>query len=189
VIGLLELIDSNYGDLDFPAKSELPYVLATCYNRLGREDEAIEWYKKSIEQYPRSRYAPRAAYRIGVIYAQEKKENENAIYWFEKQMELYPGQSEKALHFIQVIYVHRLGDWVKGAEACQQYMERYPDGRQVCGSLCNMAFCLKMLGDREEAKELFWQAYDRAESDNLRAEIMYEIERLEKGDGNGGESE
>jgi len=182
-IELLELIQTDYSHSGFPARSELPFVLATCYEHVKEYDRAIEQYKQTIEEYPKSRYAPWAPYQIGWIYAYVKKDYGKAIYWFQQQIELYPDDEYNpgTLFHMGVTYVHKLQDYEKGAEIFQRYVEEYPDRVDLWGSLSNLALCYEKLGDIEEAKRILWQAYDKATTEGLRTSIMKRINRLEEG--------
>jgi len=182
-IELLELILSDYPERWFDAKSESPYVLATCYKHVREFDKAIEHYRRTLEKYPNSRYAPRVPYQMGWIFALEKKDYDKAIYWFEQQRNLYPedAYSQIALFHIESLYVHDLQDYQKGAEVCQQYIKEYPEGWRTWGSLSNLALCHEKLGNKEEAIRVLRQAYEKAETEGLRTSTMERIIRLEEG--------
>jgi TolA-binding protein len=182
-IGLLQLIDSNYPDHDFPAKPEMLFVLATCCKRLQRWDEALENYERSLEEYPQGKYASWCPFQIGWIYTQINKDYHKAIEWFAKQRELYPQTpySHEALFHAECVYVHKLKDYAKGAELCRQYLDEYPGGIDEWGSLSNLARCEEQLGNRQKAIEVLSQAYEKAKTEGLRKHCLGEIARLKKG--------
>jgi tetratricopeptide (TPR) repeat protein len=183
VIGLLELIDSNYPSRDFPSKSELPFVLATSCKRIRDWNKAIEYYERSVEEYPGSTYAAWSPYNIGWIYAHGKRDYENAIHWFEQQRALYPedDSSSAALFQMECIYVHELKDYEKGAETCEEYLGAYPNGIDAYGSLSNLGRCYVKLGETEMALAALEEAYDLAVSEGLRRSIAARIAPLQEG--------
>ena len=184
-IELLELIESDYAESEFPAKSDLAYVLATCYGRVDEFDKAIAYYKKTIEEYPysNSRYASWAAYDMGWIYAHIKKDYGRAIEWFRRQLELYPDDEYNpgTLFHMGVVYVHELEDYESGAEIFKQYVEKYPHRVDYGASLSNLALCHEKLGNKEEAIRVLREAYDIAATEGLRRSIVKRISRLEEG--------
>ena len=183
VVELLESIVSSYADRDFPAKSELPYLLATCYGHLGQYDKAIEYYKRTMEEYPKSRYAPRAPYKIGWICTHITKDYNDALHWFGQQRRLYADAacSEAALSHMGTIYIHSLNDYGKGAEVFEQYIQEYHNGVDYWGSLSNLALCYEKLGYEQKAAVVLEEAYDKAPTEGLRTSIIERITRLEEG--------
>jgi tetratricopeptide (TPR) repeat protein len=182
-IELLELIDSNYPDHDFPAKPEMLFVLATCYKHLEQSDKALATYERSLDEYPQGKYASWCPYQIGWIYTHNKEEYDKAVEWFAKQHELYPESiyDGPALHKAQWIYVHKLEDYAKGAQVCQQYIDHHPDEIDFWVSLSNLARCYAHLGDRQKAIEVLWQAHDKAKTESRRKRCLERIAKLEKG--------
>lgn len=182
-IELLELILRDYGQMEFRARSELPFVLGTCYEHLQEYDKAIDYYKKTLEQYPDSKFAAQAAYMIGWIYAYGKKDYENGIYWYKRQRQLYPGArcSELALYRIEHMYTYKLRDYQAATEACEQYLQEYPEGQDLSRTLSNLGLCYEMLGDKQGALSVLRQAYEAGSDEGLRASIIGRISRLEKG--------
>jgi tetratricopeptide (TPR) repeat protein len=183
-IELLELIGSNYPDHNFPARAEVPYILATCHNRRGEEDTAVEYYKQTIEQYPNSRYAQGAPYRIAMIYCLEKQDPNLAVYWFARQMDLYPQfLPKRTLLQMATTYSKGMGDFAKGAELLEQYVEEYPESRKLWTALSNLAFCYEKLGDKPKAEAVLEQALDVSRNENLASYIRNRINALQEGDG------
>jgi tetratricopeptide (TPR) repeat protein len=183
-IELLELIDSDYPTVSFPARSEVPYILATCHNRRGEDDIAVEYYKRTIEQYPNSRYAQGAPYRIAMIYCLEKQDPNLAVYWFGRQMELYPQfLPQRTLLQMATTYSNGMGDFAKGAGLLEQYIENYPESGSMWTALVNLAFCYEMLGDKPKAEAVLEQALDVSRNENLASYIRNRINGLQEGAG------
>ncbi|MHC4154529.1 MAG: tetratricopeptide repeat protein, partial [Planctomycetota bacterium] len=180
---LLEFILASYPGRDFPAKKEVPYVLAACYEELKEYDEAIKYYKMAMEKYPQTNFAKGAAYRIGLIYMMRRYENQKAIEWFTKQAMLYQdtGQAQRALFKMGQIYVKRLHDWENGEQVLLQYVERYPQGRLLWGCLSMLATCQENLGKRTETCKTLQMLLDKARTKGLRKAALERIENFEKG--------
>jgi tetratricopeptide (TPR) repeat protein len=180
-IQLLQLIETSYPQQEFPARNEVPFVLATCYKRVHELDKAIEYYAKTIERYPDSRYAAWCPYNLGWIYNQVKDDYEKAIYWYQQQRRLYPDSNYAswALFDVQCIYIYMLEDYAKGAETCREYLDQYPNGLDSWGSLSNLALCREKLGDKAKAIEALLEAHEKAKNDGLRNEVLERIHRLQ----------
>ena len=180
---LMELIRANYPEKEFPSKTELPYILGKCYEKSGDYEKAIANYKEAVRKYPHDRFSSRAPYRIAVVCMREKKDYEQAAYWFEQQRELYPNstKAKNALYFTGVTYLAYLKDYVKAAEAFEQYLADYPEGTEIRSCCASVARCYAKLGHPAEALAVLQRAYEEAESENLRSEIMHQINALEEG--------
>jgi len=184
-IDFLELIQTEYADRDFPARREVPFVLATCWRELNDYENAIGYYEKAIREYPTARHSELAPYLIGTLYMDVKKDYEQALYWFEQQRELYPDSDvdRSALYFTGELYLLRICDYVKAAGAFEEYIAKYPQGIDVWTSYRGLAKCYAELGDLEHALAVLQAAYENAEAENLRLEIGRQISALEKGGG------
>ena len=118
---LLQMIDSDYADKEFAARSELAYVVASCYKR--------------VDEYPKGKFAVRACYRIAMVYMRVKKDYEKAVYWFGQQRERYDYKrlSERALAKMGGIYRAELKDYGRAVDCFEQYEREYPDGPTLWG--------------------------------------------------------
>jgi tetratricopeptide (TPR) repeat protein len=183
-IGLLELIQNKHAESVFPSREEVPFVLATCCKLSQQWDKAIANYKRTVEQYPTSRYASWSPFNIGWIYMHRKDDYDNAILWFGKQIELYPEDpyAAEALFQTECIYVHRLQDYEKGAETCLKYLENYPNELDARPSRSNLARCYRNLGETEKALEILDYLLENTVKENLRASLIKRIRDLEEGD-------
>ena len=179
-IELWEAILRDYADARFEARSEIYYVLATCFNRLGEEDKAIEYYKKSMEKYPKCKYSAGAAQRIAMIYMDERPDYDKAVYWFQQQRQLYPDglASERALFYIGAVYCEKLGDYETAAGSFEQYIEEYPEGEKLWASLSNLAMCHEKLGNTAEALTVLEEALEKSPNENLAESVRERISNL-----------
>ncbi|MHC4619704.1 MAG: tetratricopeptide repeat protein [Planctomycetota bacterium] len=181
-INLIELIRSKYPDKDFPAKSESPFILATCYRKLANYDKAIEYYQRTIEEYPAGRYSPWVPYSIGEIYMNAKKDYAQAVQWFEKQQELYPDSDhDKWAIFSAAECYFRLADYPNAADAFHRYIADYPKGLDLWCSYRALSECYAKMGDTPAALAVLQTAYEKADTDSLRAEFTRHINALTQG--------
>jgi pentatricopeptide repeat protein len=106
-----------------------------------------------------------------------------AGYWFDQQLERYPnnGFSEKALHHLAWCYLGHLKDYVKAAQAYEEYIANYPDDVCVWSCYTGLAECYAKLGDTEKALGVLQTAYEKAYTDRLRGEFAGRITALRKG--------
>ena len=182
-IELLELIDANYPGRDFPAKNELAYVVASCYKRMRDYDKAIAWYQRSMEEYPKGKFAVGCCYRIAMVYMAAKKDYEKAIYWFGQQRARYADKrrGERALAEMGGLYRVKLKDYGKAIECFEEYAREYPDGPTLWGCLYELGQSYEALGQRENALAAYEQAYDVSGSMDLRAAVSKRIRGLGEG--------
>ncbi|MHC4648017.1 MAG: tetratricopeptide repeat protein, partial [Planctomycetota bacterium] len=182
-IKLLELIDGNYPRRVFPSKSELPFILATCYEKLEIYDEAINNYRRSVEQYAKCRFSRMAPYAIGRICMSHKKEYGQALYWFERQRELYPDcmKARSALYFMGTTYLVHLQDYAKAAGAFEGYIAEYPAGTDIWSCYTSLAECCAKMGDFERALGVLREACEKGPSEELQRRYMERIKVLEEG--------
>jgi TolA-binding protein len=164
-------------------------VLATCYRKLEEYDAAIKYYKEMIERYPEGRFAERAAYWVGILYMDEKKDYAQAGYWFEEQRRLYPESdfSRPALYFTGEVYHFRLKDYVRGAEAYEQYLAEYPRGPDIWSCYGGLSECYAKLGEFEQALAVLEAGYERAGTESLQREFLDRIEQVRQDSEGGGE--
>ncbi|MHC4648799.1 MAG: tetratricopeptide repeat protein, partial [Planctomycetota bacterium] len=185
-IELLEVIESNYPDSNFPNKEEVGYMLGHCYQLLNNHDKAVECYRKTVEEEPGGRRAAQACHEVGMIYFSDRNDYGSAVEWLEREQQLCSGNKdygERGLFSLVVLYARRLEDYERGIEAAGRYLVRYPEGVGLWGVLSNLSRCYEKLGRTAEAIETLQRAYDVRTEEGLRKGIMERINRLEQGGG------
>ena len=84
------LYGKRIADFSLPEhKLEFAYRVGRLYDDVGRDDEAINFYKQAITlgEKRREHYAARAALHIGYIY-EEKNDKETAMTWFQRCLKM-----------------------------------------------------------------------------------------------------
>jgi TolA-binding protein len=67
-IEIWEVIEARYADREFANRMELPYVLGSCYGRLGGYEEAIACYEQLVDQWPQWKHAAVAQVLVAECY-------------------------------------------------------------------------------------------------------------------------
>ena len=162
-------------------RAEIPYLLATCYERLKDYDKAIGYYIEAVTNYPYSKYAYRAPYRLGMLY-RRTEDYEQSIYWFGQQSVLYDNEdsSAKALFFRSVIY-RITEEYDKAIADLQEYSRIYPEGISAAIVPLGIAQCYHRLGNKSQAIETLQQGLTKY-SDTIYAEdYQSELNALQSG--------
>jgi len=173
---------TDYPQSTFETKNETPYLIATCCRALGKAEEAIQYYKVSIEKYPQGRYTYRAPYRIALEYRRAGDPNE-ALYWLDKELELYSEQlhTQRALFEYAPIYYWDLKDYEKAIQACQDYLGEYPDDEHTWPAYYLWAKSLEKLGNKDEAIAVLQEALAQFAGTELEQRISEAVTRIEEG--------
>ncbi|MDH4240144.1 MAG: tetratricopeptide repeat protein [Phycisphaerae bacterium] len=163
-------------------KSEIPYLLATCYNHLDNYEKAIQYYKKVVEQYPNSRYGWRAPYRLGVLY-KLLGDYEKAVYWYGQQRKLYSNEStsQQALFWQGNIFLFDLKDYQKAVEKFQEYIELYPESEGSPEVCYDLAMAYEKIGDKTQAIALLQEAQSLYPNSIFTRHIMDKLAELQEG--------
>ena len=173
---------ADYPQSSFESKNETPYLIATCCRALGKREEAIQYYKMSIEKYPEGRYTYRAPYRIALEYRRAGDPNE-ALYWLDKQRELYTEKlhSQRALFEYAAIYHWDLKDYEKAIQACQDYLAEYPEDEHTWPAYYLWAKSLAKLDNKSEAIAVLQEALAHFAGTELEQRISEAATRIEEG--------
>jgi len=144
----------------------IPYLLATCYERLEDYPTAIRYYKQVVEEYPDCKYAHRAPYRLGLLQRGQKQYDE-AIYWFTQQPKLYSDtlHAERAMHSLGAIYMRDLEDYEAAAGIFESYLRQYPEGHYAKMARYGLAVCREKLAPSTDATKRRKEAMDQLYSD------------------------
>jgi TolA-binding protein len=158
-VNLLELIERDYADRDFPTRDEIPYILGTCYEKLEKYQRATEHYLRVVREFPESKYAHRAPYRLGIQY-RRRGDYAASIYWFDQQSKLYSdgSLSERALFFKGIVYLFNMKEYEKAADVFDEYLELYAESENAPLALYDLALCYEGMGHDTEAIELLQAA-------------------------------
>ena len=133
-------------------RSKIPFLLATCHERLGDKHRATEYYKQVVEEYPDSKYAYRACNRLGILF-KKLQDYRSSVYWFEQQRKRYSDEvlTERALFFEGMTYLYNLKEYEKAVERCQAHVERYPENIMAAWVRYNLALATEKTAGKAEA--------------------------------------
>ena len=179
-IELWELVLSEYPESYLT--SEIPYLLATCYNRIDNYEKAIQYYKKVVERYPDSRYGWRAPYRLGIMY-RRLKDYDQSVYWFEQQRNLYSNEStsQQALFWQGNIFLFDMKDYQKAVEKFQEYIELYPESEGSPEVCYDLAMAYEKIGDKTQAIALLQEAQSLYPNSIFTQHITDKLAELQEG--------
>ncbi|MHC4337114.1 MAG: tetratricopeptide repeat protein, partial [Planctomycetota bacterium] len=181
-ITLWELILNNYSGSQFKYKSETPYFLGLCYEKLEKPAKAIEYYKLMLKTAPDDRFTKRLPYRLGLLY-RSTGEPAEAVHWFGQQRQLYSNEvyNERALLHKAAVYYYDLKDYKKGAQVYQQYINEYPDRKRASVAYLFLARCCEKMGDRKRAVTVLEEALGKFGGTNRGEEIAEELKKMQEG--------
>jgi len=161
--------------------AEIPYLLATCYERLENYPEAIAYYKEAVTNYSYTKYAYRAPYRLGML-CRRTGDYEQSIYWFGQQSVLFDNEdfSAKALFFRSVIY-RLTEEHDKALADLQEYSRRYPDGISAAIVPLGMAYCHDKLGNTSQAIEILQEGLTKYGDTIYAVDYQSRLDALQSG--------
>lgn len=89
----LKMLESNY--TTSPYISSVTYEIAQAYKAMGSDDNAISYYKKTLEKYPNSSKTEDCIMSIALIYY-KNKQDDKAFEYFDKLVKNYPTSDKVA---------------------------------------------------------------------------------------------
>ncbi|MBN8702535.1 MAG: tetratricopeptide repeat protein [Bacteroidetes bacterium] len=103
-ISSLQSILINFPNSTFAPPSK--YELAKTYLVLGKENEALTYYKKLVSEYPNSSYVTKALSQIGLIYFNKQQDDESMKYFdMVIKRDRKSVEAMEALDFVKKIFI------------------------------------------------------------------------------------
>lgn len=133
----LEQLDSieNSANLNNKTDTELYintlYLKADIYKKLDKNEDAIIFYKKGLEEDIKERDFARLIsasdyLRRGLAFI-EVKEYQNALDCFNNGLDLANIKSTKELLFNKAVCYEYMGEWGKAKNAFEEYLDKFPE--------------------------------------------------------------
>lgn len=112
-------------------------------------DEAIQLYRKIVDEYPKSEKAEAAQFILASLYQNNTHQYQQAINEYWKYYELFPDakQTPTALFLIGFLYNNELKIIDSAATAYKLFLEKYPSHEMALSA----QFELEHLGEEPEA--------------------------------------
>lgn len=131
-----------------PKKGQTAYHLGKLYNETEKYDEAVTWFKKTLDLDPKSGNAKNAWYYLSQIYLMQESRPE-AIQAFEALLGFSPERERVLLylHHLVSLYVEE-GDYESALNYARKWGELEPDNPDVQDTVAKLALST---GDEDEA--------------------------------------
>jgi len=163
-------ISTKYPD-DPDLLDDIFFSVGRCQKELMNKEEALESFRKIVENYPRSVYVPRSLYYSACIFVEEK-DLEKAEEFCDKVLNEYPQAEESTIEsinqlkllIVRLIAERPITNLFEEAQALlnqekyeesivkfQELIEKYPDSDFVGGALFSIGWMQKQLGQMEKA--------------------------------------
>lgn len=177
-----ETLSLNSRDATFVARSLIE--LGMLSRNASQNDKALEYYKKVVEELPRSEFTEDALVAIESIY-QAKGEPESYIAYMEESG-AGGGKTEaekEEIYFNSAEQVFVSGNYQKALAAVEKYLEAYPSGARATEAYYYAAESYKYLGQKENAADFYAKVLSRSDVPVLMeasalnfAELSYGLE-------------
>lgn len=129
---LLEILVQNYELTDYAADARLRlgyteaakndpsedlYKSGRSFMMAGDNTRAMTQFKRVINEYPQSSYAPHAYYAIGLMFEEKYENIDSALSYYGRILELYPKSDQAAtvITMLQAVNMQRMRSPVPGA--------------------------------------------------------------------------
>ncbi len=169
----------GYGN---PANPDLASVAANSlfkvgesYARLQLFGQAIDYWKKLVEDYPQSQWAPQAQYRLADTYFRAHH-FEEALAAFQKILDNYPGHPlavESSLRLAQCEY--NAGKYEQAIANFEQFIKNYPQHNLSKDALEGIQLCYYQLGQTEGATEALKKVIAQSSDAMLSADARFRL--------------
>jgi len=160
--------------------------LGMIYRNDSQNDKAIDYYKQVVSEMPGTEYAEDALLAIESIYQTEGRVDEYLDYAEKVGAVKDKTESEKDdMYFAAAEQVFMTENYSRAAVSLNNYMNRYPQGRNIAKADFYMAECCRNLDRKEQAIDWYRKALelggDSSFADKARlnyAALSYDLERF-----------
>jgi tetratricopeptide (TPR) repeat protein len=150
---------STTKDSSFIARADLG--LGMVANNDKRYDDAITYYKKVVEEAPESEYAEDAVMALQSVY-QSKGEPEAYLAYIDglKNVPAAGKTDREKVYFNSAEQVFLAGNYQKAIAALNDYLEKFPEGKDVVQADFYLAESYRMTGEKEQARDCYRKVID-----------------------------
>ncbi len=179
-----EKLRKNSSDKTINARSLIE--LGMIARNKSDNDKALGYYKQVVDEMPGTEYAQDALLAIESIYQTQGRADEYLDYADKVGANFGKTDSEKDdMYFAAAEQVFMTENYEKASQSLQNYMNRYPNGKNIAKADYYMAECERNTGKKEQACDWYAKALsadpDAAYSEMalLRSgQLYYEMERF-----------
>ena len=167
----------NTGDKTMVARSLIE--LGMISRNISEFDKALRYYKQVVEEMPGTEYANDALAAIESIYQSEGRTDEYIDYADKVGVIKDKSAGEKeSMYFAAAEQLYLSENWNKALSALQNYLERYPSGKEVAKAGFYTAECYRNLGKKEQACDWYRKAVDGGAGGSYTETAMLHFSRL-----------
>jgi tetratricopeptide (TPR) repeat protein len=158
-VSCFEKLRQNTNDKTISARTLIE--LGMIARNKSDNDKALGYYKQVVEEMPGTEYAQDALLAIESIYQSQGRADEYLDYADKVGANFGKTESEKDdMYFAAAEQVFMTENYEKASQSLQNYMSRYPNGKNIAKADYYMAECERNLGKKEQACDWYAKAIE-----------------------------
>ncbi|HEX9653341.1 MAG TPA: outer membrane protein assembly factor BamD [bacterium] len=151
------------------------FKVGESYSRLQLFGQAIDYWKKLVQDYPNTEWAPQAQYRLADTYFRAHHFDE-ALAAFQQGLDSYPGHAvavESSLRMAQCEY--NAGKYEQAIANFEKFIKDYPQHSLSKDALEGVQLCYYQLGQIEGATTALKKVIEQAPGTMLAADARFRL--------------
>jgi TolA-binding protein len=153
------------------------YAEADAYSEKGDFNDAIKIYRKILKLYPKSPTSYRALFLMGLVYAQDLKDDRKAETVFQKFLEKYPNGEE--LLYNEAQSFSEKGDFTSAIGTYERILKLYPESSYSYKAQFLIGFVYsENLKDYDKAKEVYEKVIEKYPDCDLADDAKFMLESM-----------
>jgi TolA-binding protein len=153
------------------------YAEAQAYSEEGNFSDAIEVYKRILKLYPQSPNSYRALFFMGLVYAQDLKDDKKAETIFQKFSEKYPNGEE--LMYNEAQSFSEKGDFTSAIKTYEEILKLYPESANSCRAQFLIGFVYsENLKSYDTAKVIYEKVIEKYPDCDLADDAKFMLELM-----------
>ena len=167
----------NTDDKTIAARSLIE--LGMIYRNMSEFDKSLGYYKRVVEDMPGTEYANDALAAIESIYQTDGRTDEYLDYADKVGAIKDKSAGEKeSMYFAAAEQLYLSENWNKALASLQNYLERYPTGKDALKAGFYTAECYRALGKKEQACDWYKKTVDNSDGGSYTEAAMLNFSRL-----------
>ena len=167
----------NTDDKTIAARSLIE--LGMIYRNMSEFDKSLGYYKRVVEEMPGTEYANDALAAIESIYQTDGRTDEYLDYADKVGVIKDKSAGEKeSMYFAAAEQLYLSENWNKALASLQNYLERYPTGKDALKAGFYTAECYRALGKKEQACDWYKKTVDNSDGGSYTEAAMLNFSRL-----------
>ena len=176
-------------DPDHIIQADIHWLLAESYAALGRDDEAVQYYRLLLEADPEGEQAPKALYRVGRIL-QNRQDYAQAARTYRRLVNDFPDDTFAPNALFDAAFSMAMQDrYNEAIDDWERLLETYPEHEVAGESRYQQALALMQVEERERARQSFALYVEKHPAGDFAADAYYWIGVLQERAGRHAEAE